>query len=149
MQQTTTEQLLKKQRLQQKALNKFTRNLLRFVNSDSRSRWICTDVFKVYVRKACHRSSSLLNVVRVDNLPTLDLANIEVCAEHQGCGVFRRVSQIMATVAKSTNRHLFVESVSHPYIRTALLRRGFAQDLVFEDSNVFVSNFWKFRHEHI
>lgn len=57
---------------------------------------------------------------------TLDLADVTIKDDYQGKGLFSALLAHMEAVAERNGLALYVESISSPIIRQALIRRGYS-----------------------
>jgi len=70
---------------------------------------------------------------------TLDLADVSIKEGYQGQGLFRALLAHMESLAERKGIALYVESISSPIIRQALVRRGYSFSPGFS-CNAWMSN---------
>lgn len=70
---------------------------------------------------------------------TLDLADVSIKSDHRGKGFFSALLEHMEGLAERKGLALYVESISSPIVRQALVRRGYSFSSGFS-SNAWMSN---------
>ena len=86
------------------------------------NRWFSFDEFhlKAYIR--------LTNrYIKGEVVMAIDMANVEVDAEYQRKGHFTKFINELESIAKHTDRILYVESIQHEYLYDSLLKRGYQE----------------------